>query len=439
MGRTKEELKQAACAAIDRNRERIFQIGDAIAAEPEMGYKEFKTAGKFKAFLEQLGIDYRDQVAVTGVVADCPGRKSELRVAVMGELDAVLVPRHPGADPQTGAAHACGHNAMMAALCGVAIALKEADLMADLDGDVVLMAVPAEEFAELEYRNGLREKGIIHFLGGKQEFICRGEFDNIDIAVMQHTSMAANSKRVCGGSSCNGFVGRLIQYLGRESHAGAAPHEGINALNAAMLGLMAVHAQRETFRDQDSIRVHPIITKGGDLVNVVPADVRLETYVRGSNTPAILDAAVKVDRAFRSGGDAVGAQTILTPLPGYLPAVLNEPLMKLVYENGVALYGEDQCELIGAGFGGGSTDQGDVSHLIPSAQAFFAGASGGFHTEDFCLCDKETAYIAAAKVMTMVCIDLLYDGAAVGKQIKADFTPVMTKEEYLRDWGGIEI
>ncbi len=434
---TKEQLKQAACEAIDRNRDRIFALGDAIYCEPELGYKEVRTAAKFKALLDELGYPYRDGVALTGVVSRRKGRSSRLNVAVMGELDAVISPSHPDSNDETGAVHACGHNCMIAALGGVAIALKEANLMEELDGDVSLMAVPAEECVEIEYRNRLRAEGKIHFLGGKQEFIRLGEMDDVDMMLMQHTALAAPGFKAGAGSNCNGFTVQLVRYIGREAHAGAAPFEGVNALNAAMLGLMGIHANRETFRDEDHIRVHPIITKGGDLVNVVPADVRLESYVRGTKTSAILDARDKVDRALRAGADAVGAKVEITHLPGYLPSILNDGLMGLCYENLKTLVGEDaQYDCVG--FGGGSTDAGDISHLMPTLHAFFAGAKGGFHSEEFTVVDKELAYLTAAKALTMTVIDLLADGAETGLAIKQAYQPVFTKEEYLTKWGGLD-
>ncbi len=110
--------------------------------------------------------------------------------------------------------------------------------------------------------------------------MAQGFFDNVDMAMMIHMAALGPDKKVIVGGTSNGFIGKLIKYKGKESHAGAAPHIGINALNAALLGLMGIHLQRETFKDEDHIRVHPIITKGGDLVNVIPADVRMETYVR---------------------------------------------------------------------------------------------------------------------------------------------------------------
>ena len=435
--RSKEELKKLACAAIDARRDDILAFADSVAAEPELGFKEYRTAEKFASLLRGLGREPRTGVANTGVIDVFKGAKSELRVAVMGELDAILVADHPDADPMTGAVHACGHNAQLSAVAAIACALHDTGLMDELDGDVVLMGVPAEENVEITYRNKLREEGKLWFLSGKQEFIRLGEFDDIDVSVMQHSAVAAPGFRAGASSVCNGFTVKLINYKGKAAHAGAAPFEGVNALNAAMLGLMAVHAQRETFRDEDHIRVHPIITKGGDIVNIVPADVRLESYVRGSNTAAILEASEKVNRAFRSGADAVGAECEIIELPGYLPVIQCEELNALMYRELQSLVGDgvlNDCP----GFGGGSTDLGDVSHLMPAIQSFFAGVEGGLHTKDFCLKDKDLAILTAAKAMLCLVIELLYDGAEVGKKIKKGFKPVLTKEQYLREWGRLE-
>ena len=436
--RTKEELKKLACDAIDARRDDIIAFGDDVASEPELGFKEVKTSEKFAQLLKGLGRDPRRNVAITGVVDEFKGAASDIKVAVMGELDAIGVPEHPDADKTTGAVHACGHNAQLASVAAVAYALCDTDILKDLGGNVVLMGVPAEEYVEITYRKSLRDEGKLWFMGGKEEFIRLGEFDDIDIAVMQHSATAVPGFRAGATSVCTGFVGKLINYKGKPAHAGAAPFEGVNALNAAMLGLMAVHAQRETFRDEDHIRVHPIITKGGDIVNVVPADVRIETYVRGSNTKAILEASEKVNRAFKSGGDAVGAETEIIELPGYLPVAQCEPLNDLMYENLKALLGEDGVLKVCPGFGGGSSDQGDVSQLLPSIQSYFAGVEGGLHTKDFCMKDKDLTMVTAGKALVCLVIDLLCDGAAAAREIKDGFKPVLTKEEYLRDWGRLE-
>ena len=211
---------------------------------------------------------------------------------------------------------------------------------------------------------------------------------------------------------------------------------GINALNAAQIGLMAVNAQRETFQDKDHIRVHPIMTKGGDLVNVVPADVRIETYVRGGSVEAIFDASAKVDRAFKAGADAVGAQVEITNLPGYLPTDFCKDLYDLNYENLKLIIGEEKAGYQ-APLSTASGDIGDVSHIIPCLQASIGGATGVFHSENFEIGDKELAYIVSAKLLVATAIDLLADGAKVGLAVKQNFKPKMTKEEYLTVWGGM--
>ena len=435
MGRSKAELKKAACEAIDRNRDKIIELGDSIFAEPELGYKEFKTSKKFQAAMDELGFQYESGVAITGVISTQQGKESKMKVALMGELDAVVVPDHPCADPITGGAHACGHNCQIASVVGAAIAIKEANLMEDLFGDIALMAVPSEEFVELEYRNKLREEGKISFLGGKQEFVKLGVMDDVDVMVMQHTDSFGDGQiQANAGSPANGFVGKLVNYIGKEAHAGGAPHMGINALNAAELGMMAIHANRETFRDEDHIRVHPIITKGGDLVNIVPSDVRIETYVRGARTEAILDASMKVNRSLEAGAYAVGAQCKITELPGYLPVLPYPPLAKLMCNNLGEIMGHDKVEQV-AGSSGGSTDAGDISHLMPTVHAYIGGAKGGAHCPDYEIADKEMAYITSAKALIMTAIDLLADGAETGLEIKAGFKPALTKETYLRDWG----
>ncbi len=438
MAISKEELKRRACEAIDKNRDKIIELGDSIFAEPELGFKEFKTAEKIKKVFDELNYEYRDGVAITGVIAPLKGKSSKMKVAIMGELDAVVAPGHRCADPKTGAAHSCGHNAMIASLAGVAYALKGTGIMEELDGDIALMAVPAEEYVEIEYRNGLREEGKIHFLGGKQEFIRLGETDDVDIMVMQHAlNNDIKGVKAIAHIAMNGFVGKLVRYIGKEAHAGGAPHLGINALNAATLGLQAVAMQRETFQEKDQIRVHPIMTKGGDLVNVVPADVRIETYIRGNNVEAIMDANAKVTRAFKAGGDAIGAKTIITDLPGYLPLEICEELTDVAYDNLIQLLPKETV-LKGAPRSTGSTDAGDLAHLIPCVHSYFLGAEGVLHSENLEFVDKELSYVTAAKSLVTTAIDLLYNNAELGLKVKESYKPKMTKQEYLKEWGKID-
>lgn len=434
--RTKEELKTLAIQAIDSRKEKIFEIGDSIYVEPELGFKEFKTSQKIKDVLDSLEIPYEDEIAITGIKANIRSKDAKYKVCVMSELDSVISSDHPQADKDTGAAHSCGHNAMVAAMIGVAYAFSDTDIIDDLAGDVCLMAVPAEEYVEMAYRKHLVADGKVHFLGGKQEFIRLGAFDDVDIAMICHLFSNPDDTLAAASQSSNGFIGQEITYVGKAAHAGASPHLGVNALSAANIGLAAIGANRETFRDEDNIRVHPIITKGGDLVNTIPHEVTLENYIRGNNVDAIIDATDKVTRSWKAGALALGADVIIDTRPGYLPDFPDESLVDLVYDNLVGLYGKDKIKRA-LPHGTGSSDVGDVSSLLPTIQIPMGGASGGFHSGTYRLVDRDLAYLGAAKTMALTIIDLLYDQAQEAGRITEDFEPVYSKDQYLEEWGNI--
>ena len=220
----KAELKAAVAAAIDGRREAIIDLGEKIRRNPELGYKEHQTAALVEEQFGSMGLAYEKGLAITGSKARMKGAQSKVSLAVMGELDAVLCPEHPEAHPETGAAHSCGHNAQIAAMLAVGMAFKDTGAMAHLAGDVVLMAVPAEEPVEVEWRQRLREKGKISFLGGKQEFIKLGVMDDVDMTVMFHSSITQPNRLASVGGTANGFVTKFIKYIGNEAHAGGAPH-----------------------------------------------------------------------------------------------------------------------------------------------------------------------------------------------------------------------
>ena len=378
-----------------------------------------------------MGIPFDSGLALTGVKGRMKGRQSKYSVAVIGELDAVVCPDHPNADPISGAAHCCGHNVQIAAMAAVGMGLKDAGAMEYLAGDVVLFAVPAEEYVEITYRNKLREEGKIEYIGGKPELIRKGDFDDVDMAVQIHVTADANKKGFMElSTTSNGFIGKLINYKGRAAHAAAAPHEGVNALNAAMMGIMGVHAQRETFKDADSIRFHPIITQGGDLVNVVPSDVRMESYVRGATIPAMQDANVKINRALEAGAMAVGAEVEIQDLPGYLPLNNSDVLNDFFRANAEELMGAENVWI--AGHMTGSTDTGDLSHIMPVCHPWIGGVYGSLHGKNYEVFDQDLVYVKTAQAMAMTVIDLLYGEAEAADQLMKEYKPLLTKEELLK-------
>ncbi len=425
----KELLKQKVCAAIDAHADKIKAICASINDEPELGFKEVKTAAKVAAFMRDLGLEPQTGLAINGVKARAKSGKPGPTAAVLGELDAVGCPTNPKADPATGAAHACGHNMQISTMLGAACGIMKSGILEELAGDVVFFAVPAEEYIELAYRKKLVEAGKIHFLSGKGELIYEGAFDDIDMAMQMHSDKNMPTATVSIGETSNGFVGKTVQYVGKTAHAADAPHEAINALNAACLGLMSINALRETFREQDVVRVHPIITKGGDFVNSVPSDVRLELYVRAKTMEAIDKTHTRVDAALKAGGDAVGAKTLIETLPGMFPLSCNKRMNELFAAN--AKLANPEVEIRDAGHFNASTDMGDVSHLMPVIHPFIGGTDGLLHAPEFHMVDFNAAVLLPAKAFAMMLVDLLYDDAKEARGILADFKPLLTKAEYI--------
>jgi metal-dependent amidase/aminoacylase/carboxypeptidase family protein len=223
------------------------------------------------------------------------------------------------------------------------------------------------------------------------------------MAMIVHAHSDLPARKMLFGGSGNGFMAKSIQFRGKAAHAGVSPHEGINALNAACLSMINIHVQRETFRDEDSIRVHPIITKGGDVVNVVPPTCAWKPMC-GQARRGHYGCQQKVT-AIRAGADAGRGRTIRN-IPGYLPLIQNLDLTSLARQNATSLAGE---EGVGeGGFMGGSTDVGDLAHLIPTIQPYAGGIQGLLHSSEFNVRDYDTAVSCPAKVVAMSAIDLLY-------------------------------
>ena len=431
------QLKERICQAIDARRDDIVALGEDILRHPELGFKEHRTAGLVADLFHALGIPTETGVAVTGVIGRLSGRGHGATVAYMGEMDSVLVHGHPFASPDTGAAHACGHHAQVANLAALAYGLVESDAMEELDGDVLLMAVPAEEFVEIDYRLGLREQGTIRFLGGKQELIRLGALDQVDMVLSTHQGARGEGGSFSAGGACNGCVVKRARFIGKAAHAGGAPHEGINALAAATVALHGIDANRETFRDDDHIRVHPIMTRGGDLVNVIPSDVQMEMYVRGASLDAIGAAAKRVDRALVAGALALGAEAEIESIPGYQPRRACSELARLYQGEAVALVGEEGWW--DSGFGAGSTDVGDVSQIMPALEAIANGCRGTGHGADFLVHDPELAYVLPGKVAGRAMVELLTDGAARAREIVDAYEAPMTRDAYLEHMASQEV
>ncbi len=426
----KDQLKQIVIKKVDQLKDEIIGLGDDIYAHPETGYREFRTTGLLADKLEALGLNVTREIAYTGCKAVSEKKKDGPTIAVLGELDSLLCSAHPDCNPENGYMHACGHNIQVSVMYGVAAAMQQSGILDSLGGNIEYIAVPAEEYIELDYRSGLKKEGKIRYFSGKAEAVRRGAFDDVDMAIMAHNYPISEQGYKCSPASAwNGFIGKQVKFVGKQAHAGGAPWDGINALNMANLAMTGMNFQRETFRDDDKVRIHGIITKGGEVVNSVPDEVDLELTVRARNITALKDANEKVNRSIEGAAVMIGGKAVVEDTPGQMPLKYNEQLAKAYTENAKLFYKEE--EILPYLDTTASTDMGDISLLMPVLHSLSSGITGGLHSKDYRIVDKEDAYIIPIKIFCCMLIDLLYNGAGEAEKICREHRPEMTKEAYL--------
>ena len=424
-----DHIEERICRIIDGHRKELLSFADDIWTHAESGFCEHRTASKFTEELDKLGLTPSTGLAVTGVKARLKGKNKGPSVCLMGEFDGLPFPSNPHANPDTGYAHCCGHHAQLTGVLGAAIALTDPEVKSSLDGDVVFFGVPAEEYVEIEKRNEMRKQGLIRYGCGKCELIRIGALDDIDLVIGHHAS--CSKKYLIANRSCNGFLTKLVRFTGRAAHAAGEPHRGIDALSAAQIAMHAVDVQRESFRDQDTVRVHAALTKTEMAANVIADEVRLEYSIRGRSIAAYKDAAAKVDRAVRAGAVATGCGAVIETLPGNLPIVPVKDA-SVTGEVLALISGDTPVTETGPSFHSTSSgDYGDISSIMPLLQFNTGGFSGAFHTPDVEVSDPEDAYIIPAKVFALMAYRLLKDGAARANDILRDFEPLLSKKQYL--------
>ncbi|MBQ8397760.1 MAG: amidohydrolase [Clostridia bacterium] len=414
----------------DKQKDLVLAAERHIWANPETGFREVKTTAYLLGIFRELGYTPVEASGITGFYADLDTGRPGPTIAVMGELDSLICRNHPDADPVTGAVHACGHNAQCATLVGVAAAMRNPGALDGLCGKIRFMAVPAEELIELGFREGLREQGIIEFFGGKMEFVRRGYFDGVDMAMMIHTAGLGEGQYLHLNRGNNGCVVKQAIFQGKSAHAGGAPQQGINALYAATNAINAANALRETFTDQGQVRYHPIITEGGMAVNAIPERVVTEAYVRGADIDVIRRYNRAINRAVAASAAAMGAGVKLIDRLGYFPLNNCDELGEVMAESMRELAGPDSV-VSTTRRSSGSTDAGDISSLMPMIHPHSSGSAGTAHGDDYRIVDPYAACVRTAECIEVALGKLLSNEGARARAIKAAYKPIFaSKEEY---------
>ena len=391
----KEELKAKVFAAIDANAEKIIEIGETIWKNPEPGYREYKTAALTADILKSLGLPTQEKLGLTGVRSDMTFTEDGPAIAILGEMDSLILPTHPECDPETGAVHSCGHNASMAGMLGAAIGLSAAGIDSELAGKIAFIAVPAEECIEIEKR----------------------------------LSMMLHSGSSYAYGTHNGFITKKVTFKGFSCHA-AAPGGGINALHAMTLAQSAVGLLRERWAGMNhTIRIHGIVTAGGDVVNIIPDKCKMEFLVRANKIETLKTLHKEFDRAMCGAAMAVGAGVEIETIPGYMPQYDDNELEQFYCENSAFL--DPETPNHGSHARCSSTDMGDLSTIMPTLHGYTAGAAGTGHGVSYRIADKEKAYVVNAKILAGIAVDLLWDNAAAAKRIAAKREGKLSIKEYI--------
>ena len=369
-----DELKTRACNLIDKNAEVLISVSHEIHDHPEQNYEEVFASELLTRTANGLGVPvelgaFDCSTGFSGDVGTGP------TVCIMSEYDAL---------PEIG--HGCGHNIIAAAGLGSAIAL--ASIAKDSGGRVRYMGTPAEEGG-----------------GGKILMARNGALTGVDLAMMVHPADADLAT-----IDAIALQQLLVEYSGQESHAAAAPHLGRNALDAAVLGYMAVATLRQHILPTE--RVHGIFLKSGDKPNIVPSEASSEWYVRSDNVTSLAALKPRVLAALESGAHACGCSVSHEWIgAAYADMVTNNTMGTMYAHNALRLGRTVTDPRQGGHRVVGSTDMGNVSHLVPSIHPMIASAPTGtsIHTKQFAQFARspmaDQAVLDGAKAMAMTAID----------------------------------
>jgi len=307
----------------------LVQLNKYIYDNPELGNEEFKAVAAHKALLTEHGFTFTESYLgiPTAFRADYDSGKPGPAIGFLAEYDAL-----------PGMGHGCGHNMVGTTATGAGILLSK--VIDDIGGRVIVYGTPAEET-----------------VGGKVLMTELGAFDDCDITLSSHPY----DDDVESGSSLAEEDLQFV-FLGKPSHAAAAPEQGINALDACLATFHNINALREHV--PDTVRMHGIITEGGLAANIVPERAVAQFSLRAKTLSYMTELSEKVKNCARAGALATGAKLEISNYePSYFDMITNKKLQAQLNKNLNAL---GITEIKPGIEGPYSTDVGNVSHACPS-------------------------------------------------------------------------
>jgi amidohydrolase len=386
----REALKQKAWAAIDAHRPTLEAVAQRILAHPELGYAETKASAWLSELLASNGFAVEQPLGgLATAFRATAGRQARPNVAFLAEYDAL-----------PGVGHGCGHNLIGPAAVGAALGL--AVVLDGLCGTVSVIGTPAEEY--------------LGQVEGKLKLLEAGAFQDIDVALMVHPQYA---NCVLGGDL--GFVACEITFTGRPAHAAADPWNGANALDGLLLTYNNINALRQHLHPE--VRVHGIITDGGQAPNIIPERAAARLMVRADRPDKLEAAFARVEDCARAGALASGTEVDISRTTTVYNSRINLTLNQVIRENFYQL-GESVEEK--SYQMSGSSDFGNVSQVLPAAMFLVKTHPAGipWHSAEVARLSGEAlalrGMLTGAKVLAGVAVDLLADAALLA-QVREDF------------------
>ena len=379
--------QRAAIDAIDAASEELRALSLDIHAHPELGYEETHAHAALTDYLEAAGFEVERSAHGLDTSFRAAAGSGGPVVAALCEYDAL---------PEIG--HACGHNLIAIAGVATGLGLRAALRTAEIEGTVLVIGAPAEE------RGG----------GGKIRLIEAGAFDGVDAAVMLHPGMGDEVR-----PSSLAHRGLTVEFRGRASHAAGAPWRGVNALDAMVLGFSALGLLRQQI--EPSHRVHGVITHGGDSPNIIPERTEARLLVRAPTRNEVDALRERVLACFSGAAQQTGCELETTWSDSPYEGLRQNPALADAYR--------DSFEAVGGairpGRGGGSTDMGNVTQLLPGLHPHYRiPATSGNHTRDFTAAaaapEAHEATIRAAKALTLAALRT-FEGSRFIEAVRTSF------------------
>ena len=389
MNETIQTTKAAVFQAVDDLRPTLVDLAERIHRHPELKFEEEQASRWLYQVAAEAGFHVERPIGGlnTAFRATYSGSQPGPSIGFLAEYDAL---------PKLG--HACGHNLIGPASLGAALALRT--VMDDLPGSVHLIGTPGEEGG-----------------GGKVILTEAGVFDDVDATMLVHPS-----GRTILWKHSLARRKLLIEFFGRAAHAAACPEKGISALDATLQTFQSINALREHI--VDSSRIHGIITHGGDAPNIVPDYSASLFYVRAREDDYCDELLERVMNCAQGAATATGARVEMEMQGAYRSLKTNLPLARAFRTNlealGWSFAQVDPAEGIG------STDMGDVSHVVPAIHPYISIGAEELvgHSPEFAAASASeegfAAMMAAAKAMAATALDVMLE-PDLHRAIKADF------------------